>query len=85
MKELLNSNIYEDTDFKYRLLRRLKMDCEYYLGNGNRYSGHLWSNNAKDHIEDMKALYLSLEEELRPEWLTIQDIESFERQMLEVS
>ena len=34
MKDIIkNSSI----TFRYQLLSRLKMDCNYYLGNGNRY------------------------------------------------
>ena len=45
----------EPKDFKYQLLDRLKQDCEYYLGNGNKNAKYLWSKNEKQQIEDMKA------------------------------
>lgn len=88
-----NNNINEDFDmdkfiaehddsFKYQLLDRMKGDCEYYIANKeNDENNHLWVKNAKDHIEYMKKLYNSFDE--KPEWLTMQDIENFEKRMLD--
>lgn len=70
-----------DDSFKYQLLDRMKGDCEYYISNKeNDENNHLWGENAKDHIEYMKKLYNSFDE--KPEWLTMRDIENFEKRML---
>lgn len=70
-----------DDSFKYQLLDRMKGDCEYYIANReNDENNHLWGKNAKDHIEYMKKIYNSFDE--KPEWLTMQDIENFEKRML---
>ena len=70
-----------DDSFKYQLLDRMKGDCEYYISNKeNDENNHLWGKSAKDHIEYMKKLYNSFDE--KPEWLTMRDIENFEKRML---
>lgn len=68
-----------DPEYNYQLLDRLKSDCEYFLGNGNRAEKNLWAGNVKDQIAKMKEIYNTLEE--KPEWLTIEDIEAYEAKM----
>lgn len=71
-----------DERFHYMMLDRLRSDCEYYLGNGNRFAGHLWvSNDEKGHIELMKALWNSFPADGKPEWLTYEKILDYEKQM----
>lgn len=67
---------------KYMLLDRMKMDCNYYLGNGSRLKKYLWAGDEKKHIENMKALWNSFPESEKPEWLTMEQIEEYERQMI---
>lgn len=67
-------------EFNYMLLGRLQMDCEYFLGNGARHSKHLWANNAPDQIAKMKELWDSLTD--KPEWLTMEQIEAYEKAMI---
>ena len=64
----------------YHLLSRLKADCEYYLGAGGREEKHLWAGSAEKQIAKMRELYAALS--VKPEWLTEQDIDRYERQML---
>lgn len=64
---------------KYMLLNRMQMDCDYYLGFGMRSASVLWARNEQLQIEYMKALWNSLEE--KPEWLTMEQIEEYEKQM----
>ena len=71
----------EPKDFKYQLLDRLKQDCEYYLGNGNKNAKYLWSKNEKQQIEDMKVLYNSFKDDEKPEWLTMEDINNYAKEM----
>ena len=63
----------------YRLLSRLKADCDYYLGAGGRAKKHLWAGSAEAQITKMWELYDALPE--KPEWLTEQDIDRYESQM----
>ncbi|MST91130.1 DNA methylase [Ruthenibacterium lactatiformans] len=63
----------------YRLLSRLKADCDYYLGAGGRVEKHLWAGSVEAQIAKMRELYDVLSE--KPEWLTEQDIDRYESQM----
>ena len=70
------------TDYQreeYQLLGRLKSDCDYFLGNGNGYEGHLWAGSVDKQIAKMRELYDQLEE--KPEWLNLDDINTYERKM----
>lgn len=69
----------EGKEFNYMLLSRLKMDCEYFLGNGNGSERILWAGNVNDQIEKMKELYNSVDP--KPEWISMEDIEDFEIKM----
>ena len=69
----------EGSEYDYMLLDRLRQDCEYFLGNGNRYEKHLWAGNVDDQIAKMKELYNKLPE--KPEWLSMEDIENYEKEM----
>jgi hypothetical protein len=72
----------KDEKFRYQLLSRLKMDCDYYLGNGNKSKNHLWAGNEKDQIETMFSLYESFSESEKPEWITIKEIKEYENKMI---
>lgn len=71
---------YEDR-FRYMLLDRMRADCDYYLGYGNRCKKYLWAGEEHEHINIMKTIYNSFPENAKPEWLTMTDIEEFERKM----
>lgn len=64
---------------KYRLLSRLKADCDYFLGAGKRTEKHLWSGYVRTHLDKMRKLYASLPE--KPEWLAPEDIGRYDRLM----
>ncbi len=66
-------------DTEYSLLSRLKHDCDYFLGNGNRSAKHLWAGDVTAHISKMRELYEILP--IKPEWLGTQNIDEYERQM----
>ncbi len=69
--------------FSYQLLGRLQADCKYFLGNGNRYEGHLWGGTVKNHLSYMRKLYTSFPKDLRPEWLTEEQLNQYEKEMSE--
>lgn len=69
----------KDNQFRYMLLSRMQSDCKYYLGNGNRQPKHLWVHDESTHIETMRALWLSLP--VAPEWLTMEQIDEYAKQM----
>lgn len=55
IKKIIEESPATDS-YKYMLLSRMKQDCEYYLGCGNRLKKHLWAKDEKEDIENMKAL-----------------------------
>jgi len=71
---------YEEK-FRYQLLSRMQMDCDYYLGNGNKSEKHLWAGNTTDQIETMKKIWNSFAVDQKPEWLTMEEILNYEQQM----
>lgn len=66
---------------RYMLLSRMKQDCVYYL-NGHKLDKFLWAGNPKDQIECMKWLYNSFSEDKKPEWVSLEDIEKYEKEMI---
>jgi hypothetical protein len=66
----------------YQLLGRLQMDCEYYLGYGNRNAKRLWAGTEKAQIEKMKELHNSFADDAKPEWLTFDQILKYEQLMI---
>ena len=66
-------------EHEYRLLSRMKRDCEYFLGAGGRAEKHLWAGNVREQIAKMRELYDALPE--KPEWLTMEDIERYAQRM----
>lgn len=67
--------------FRYMLLDRMRSDCVYFLGYGRFYANHLWAGNVIDQIGYMKALWESFPADMKPEWLTMEQIIGFEKQM----
>lgn len=63
----------------YMLLSRLQSDCEYFLNHGGRSEKHLWAGNVKEQIAKMKELWNGLDK--KPEWLSMEDIEKYEKEM----
>ena len=64
---------------EYRLLGRLKADCDYFLGAGGRAEKHLWAGNVREQIAKMRELYAALPE--KPEWLNPEDIDRYAQRM----
>lgn len=61
-------------EFNYMMLSRLKSDCEAHLGISNYKIV-----DVENHIRAMKDLWYGFEE--KPEWLTIEQIEEYEKEM----
>lgn len=60
-----------------------KMDCEFFLGFGNRMEKYLWAGSVAFQIECMKSIWDSFPADGKPEWLTVEQIENYERRMAE--
>lgn len=71
----------KDEEFKTNLIARMKTDCDYYLGNGNRCAKHLWALDEKTHIAYMRYIWGVLKE--KPRWLSMQDIANYYNKMTE--
>ena len=83
LMESIISNLKESDDHdksNYMMLSRLKSDCDYYLGNGNRNPRNLWAGDEAKQIAKMRELYDKVSEE--PEWLTKEDIDDYEDKMI---
>ena len=63
----------------YQLLDRLRADCEYFLGAGNRAEKHLWAGSVYAQIVKMRELYDALPQ--KPEWLTKEMIDDYAERM----
>ena len=68
-------------EFNYQLLGRLRSDCDYFLGAGNRSERQLWAGNVADQIAKMKELWSSFPEDSKPQWLSMEDIMQYEKDM----
>lgn len=80
-QRLIADFVGKDKRFKYMMLDRLRADCNYFLGYGNRYEYSLWAKDRFLHIELMKAMHNSFSDQEKPEWLTYEQILEFEKQM----
>lgn len=77
----------EPSAYDYQLLDRLKSDCDYYLGacvdfgmDMTAAQKNLWAGNIEAQVAKMRELYDKLPE--KPDWLTVQDIDRYEHDML---
>lgn len=66
-------------EFRYMLLNRMQVDCEYYLT--SKHPKFLWANNEYKQIEYMKAIWNSFPDDGKPEWLTMEQIENYEKKL----
>lgn len=67
--------------FRYMMLSRMKMDCDYYLGYGSRNAKQLWAGNEQDQIKNMKALWNTFGPDDKPEWLTWDELVNYAERM----
>ena len=79
VEESVAETVPYNYEHEYRLLSRMKRDCEYFLGAGGRAEKHLWAGNVREQIAKMRELYDALPE--KPEWLTQEDIERYAQRM----
>ena len=68
----------KEEKFQYMMISRLKQDCDYYLGNGNRSVKYLWAGSESEQIQEMKDRYNAFSDDKKPEWLTYNDILRYE-------
>ena len=82
VQDAINWLLAHEDKFRYQMLSRMKMDCEYYLGNGSRHGQYLWMTmDPQGHIDAMRALWNSFDEDEKPEWLSIEQINRYADEM----
>ena len=65
----------------------MKTDCEYITGSfgpKHRIEDNLWADNASNQIDNMKALWNSFSDEGKPEWLSMEQIDKYEKQLNDI-
>lgn len=67
------------SEFEYMPLGRLRDDCEYWLGCGDRVDKYLWAGSPQRQIEKMLEIYDGLED--KPEWISRSDILDYAERM----
>ncbi len=82
---LSSQGFYDKTkdgnEFNYMMLSRLKLDCDYFLGAGQRAEKHLHQLSVDAQIAKMKQIWNALPADGKPEWLSMQDILDYETEM----
>ncbi|MCD8084596.1 MAG: hypothetical protein LUE86_14085 [Clostridiales bacterium] len=71
----------EKYSLQYQMLGRLKSDCDYFLGYGFRNEKDLWAGSVERQILKMKEIWNTFPAELKPEWLSMEEIDEYERKM----
>jgi len=80
--QFINQYSENKNKFNYMIADRLRGDCDYYLGNGNKSKKHLCYEDEQKHIDEMKKLYNSFPDDEKPEWLTYEQILDYEKAMI---
>ena len=70
-----------DDKGRYMFLSRMQTDCKYFL-DGHEHNKFLWAENPEKQIEYMKWLYNSFPDDKKPQWISMEEIEDYERQMV---
>ena len=63
--------------FDYMMLSRMQMDCKYY-DNAAQYNNAHWQT-ANEMIESMKERWNKFPDDLKPEWITWEEILEYEK------
>lgn len=76
MKDILKS----EKRFRYMMLDRMRQNREYYLRIGGS-ANVLWPKDEKQHINNSKDIWNSFDDNDKPEWLTMEEIDEFASRM----
>lgn len=74
-------SVEDENPFTYMMLSRLQSDNDYFLGAGGRNENNLWAGSVDAQIDEMKRLWESLPEDGKPEWLSMEEILKYEKEM----
>jgi len=67
--------------FKYMLLSRMQQDCEYY--NTAEHYNNSHTSTTVELIQEMKNIWNEFPSDLKPEWISMEDILEYERKFTE--
>lgn len=84
-KEIIEEWLKKEKTFRYQMLGRLAADCEYYLGYGIKCVERLWAHDEARQIELMIALYNSFGTDEKPQWLSMEQIMEYQKEMIIVT
>lgn len=76
MKDILKS----EKRFRYMMLDRMRQNREYYFRIGGN-ANVLWPKDEKQHINNTKDIWNSFDDNDKPEWLTMEEIDEFASRM----
>lgn len=68
--------------YRYMLLDRMRMDCDYYIRNNFNTPRTLWADTEQEHIDIMRHIWGTFSDRDKPEWLTLEQIDQFENRMI---
>lgn len=54
------------------------------FGPKHRIEFNLWADNVNDQIDNMRALWNSFSDEGKPEWLSMEQIDNYEKQLNDI-
>ena len=78
---MINKWKKSELGFRYMMLSRLKSDCDYFLGYGERDESKLWAGSVKEQIKNMLAIWWTLPMRAKPEWLAVKQIIAYHSEM----
>lgn len=81
VKYSLTDKVKFEGKFSFSMLSRYQQDAEYFI-NSNGGERNLYFPNVEEHIMEMKKLYNVIPKNQKPEWLTMDMILDYEKQML---
>lgn len=80
LKRVMADESKHGLKYRYMLLSRMKSDCDYYL-NGHKSKNHLWAGDEGEQINAMQMLWDSFKPEQKPEWLTLEQLDTYKKAM----
>jgi hypothetical protein len=72
----------ESLKFEYMMLGRLKSDVDYYFGYGGESPRNLYYDSIQEHLSEMKKQYNAFPENLKPVWISLEEIVGYEKRGL---
>ena len=72
----------KDMSFRYSMLARLKSDCDYVIGHKiSMPHNFFWAGTPEAQIREMRERWNSFEADEKPEWLTMEQIDEYEKNL----